>query len=437
MKWSAFVNAGDGFIYGIPSNARYVMKFNTKEKTMGTIGPDLGNVLFKWMCGVLASNGCIYCAPYCADRILKINTVDGTVETLDDVEMPEKGHVLWMSGAAGGDQKIYFMPCYARYILRLDPDTDTVSSVGQDLEEMGNNKYFGTVVGRDNCMYGIPHDARRIVKFDPMVLDPDASISFVGGESDIDFKCGNGVLCSDGYIYALNKTTTQVLKIDTANTNYSWIGEKIRRPESSRWGEPIIGPDQCIYWPCSDSGRILKFDPGAIRQKSPFLVVDDYDHDTGDDDHYGEASTEGCFGGALADDGIIHCFPTNGVCDENGVLEIDPFKEFSTMLTDNFHKHPLELGRIFVEDEEICESMYASSVRKYGAEKVFRLLDELIPLDAICLGKGPRLKTWTQRKSFHPLFTAVTACSKSKNGSLPVAFIYFLVRRNVELLLTE
>jgi hypothetical protein len=88
-KWSAFVDGGDGFLYGIPCDARRVVKFDPLDKSMTEIGPDLGEGLSKWMCGVRANTGDIYCAPYLSNRILKIHTNDGTVETLDDVELPE------------------------------------------------------------------------------------------------------------------------------------------------------------------------------------------------------------------------------------------------------------------------------------------------------------------------------------------------------------
>ena len=37
MKWSAFVDGGDGFFYGIPYNARRVVKFNPFDKPCTTI----------------------------------------------------------------------------------------------------------------------------------------------------------------------------------------------------------------------------------------------------------------------------------------------------------------------------------------------------------------------------------------------------------------
>jgi hypothetical protein len=147
-KWSSFVDGKDEFFYGIPAHARRVVKFNPLDKSLTEIGPDLGEGEFKWECGVLASNGSIYCAPFCSNsHILKIDTNDGTVETLDDVELPETGRNLWESGALAQDNNIYYMPLSARRIMRLNPDNDTLFSVGDDLGG-GWYKYSGMVVGK-------------------------------------------------------------------------------------------------------------------------------------------------------------------------------------------------------------------------------------------------------------------------------------------------
>jgi hypothetical protein len=106
--------------------------------------------------------------------------------------------------------------------MKLNPDNDTLSSVGDDLGG-GVYKYWGTVIGNDDRVYGIPHRAKRILKFDP--TNPDTT-STVGEEFEETFLCGNGVLAGDGDIYAANKYG-QVLQIDTARNNFTWIGDKI------------------------------------------------------------------------------------------------------------------------------------------------------------------------------------------------------------------
>jgi len=293
FKWSSFVNGKDGFFYGIPFSARRVVKFNPLDKSLTEIGPDLGEGGFKWICGILANNGSIYCASFDSNpHILKINTNDGTVETLDNVELPETGDDFYESGALAQDNNIYYMPYCARQIMRLNPDNDTLTSVGGDLEG-GSGKYRGTVVGNDDCVYGIPYHAKRIVKFD--TTNPDTT-STVREEAEEGFCCGNGVLAGDGDIYAENGAG-QVLKVDTTSNNYTWIGDRIYSGDRFGWGDPIVGADMCIYWLPSFANHVLKFDPET--KQLPSLVGNDL----------GEEGYK-LQGGALASDGAIYCIPS-------------------------------------------------------------------------------------------------------------------------------
>jgi hypothetical protein len=391
-KWLAFVDGKNGFFYGIPFNARRVVKFNPVDKSLTEIGPDLGDDEGKWMCGVLANTGSIYCAPFCTESILKIDAIRGTVETLDNVELPETGDCLWASGALAQDNNIYYMPNFAHRIMRLDPDNDSLSSVGDDLGEE-SNKYRGTVVGNDDHhIYGIPDEATRIVKFDPTNSD---TTSTVGEEAEEGFNCGNGVWACDGYIYAGNYYG-QVLQIDTTSNNYTWIGDKIHSIGSG-WGDAIVGADECIYWPPLSANRVLKFDPKT--QQLPWLVGGDL----------GQGDFK-WMGGALASDDAIYCLSVSF----KQILAIDPFKELAMSMQNNFKKHPQELGRLFVKDEECNETFYNGAVRKFGIEKVFKCL----PSDG----------EWADSFSGNfPLFMIAASCEYSV-----VSVIYHLLRRNVQ-----
>jgi hypothetical protein len=337
-KWSAFVDGGDGYLYGIPSDARRVVKFDPLNKSLTEIGPDLGEGGGKWKCGVLANNRSIYCAPHRADHILKIDTIRGTVETLIDVELPETGDCLWASGALAQDNYVYYMPYNARRIMRLNPDNDSLSSVGDDLGREGY-KYRGTVVGNDDCLYGIPHYTTRIVKFDPTTPDTTSTVWEEKRQRRFryveQFKCGNGVMAGDGYIYAADGAG-QVLQIDTTRNTSTLIGGPIYSGWEAGWGDAIIGADKCIYWPPSNANRVLKFDPET--QQLPSLVG-------------GDLGTGCCKwqGGALAPNGNIYCIQFSS----KQILAIDPFKEMSMTLQNNISQYPQELGRLFVKDEKV------------------------------------------------------------------------------------
>ena len=313
--------------------------------------------------------------------------------------VPETGNglSLWISGALAADNSIYCMPFDSRRIMRLNPDNDSLSSVGDDLGR-GGAKYMGTVVGNDDCVYGIPFDATHIVKYNP--ADPVTTCT-VGEEAEEEFDCGNGVLGGDGYIYATN-TFGQVLQIDTTINNYTWIGGPIDSGDRLGWGDPIIGADKCIYWPPSGANRVLTFDPGETQQL-PSLVGGDLGEGT-----YKWAD------GALATDGAIYCVP---FCSSQ-VLTIDSFKEFSATLQTNMKLYPDELGRLFLKDEEECDkTFFESSLRKFGGDKVFELIEECLPLDAEWDGGN------------NGILPPIMVAASCENCTASV--IYYLLRRNV------
>ena len=198
IKGDAFhgsVVAANRSIYGIPSAAGRIVKFNLVSKSVTYIGPDFGTG-YKWSNGAITDSGIIYCVPYCTHRrgILKIDTNTDNVTELNANLLPEQGDDMWISCAAALDGCIYFMPLSARRIMKLDPNNnDAMSSVGDDLGDKGW-KYSGTVVEIDGCVYGIPYKSKRIVKYDPI----NDITSFVGEETDTKFCDGNGVLGRQG-----------------------------------------------------------------------------------------------------------------------------------------------------------------------------------------------------------------------------------------------
>jgi hypothetical protein len=195
----------------------------------------------------------------------------------------------------------------------------------------------------------------------------------------------------------------QVLKVDTANNNYTWIGDPIF--SGSGWGGAIIGIDKCIYWPPLYANRVLKFDPET--QQIPSLMGDDL----------GEQGGSKCkwWSGALsATDGVIYCIPYS----TTQILAIDPFKELATTMQNTINKYPEELGRLFEKDGR-NETFFGSAVRKFGIEKVFKfLVEECLPSD----------EEWAAdtHSGNLPLFLVAASCD-----NCAASVIYHLLRRNV------
>jgi hypothetical protein len=87
--------------------------------------------------------------------------------------------------------------------------------------------------------------------------------------------------------------------------------------------------------------------------------------------------------------------------------------------------YPQELGHLFVKDDVQCdETFFESSLRKFGGEKVFTLIEECPPLDAEWAG--------AQQNGNLPPFMVAASCE-----NCAVSVIYYLLRRNVNALLTN
>jgi hypothetical protein len=362
-KWWGSVRGKDDCIYGIPTNARRVVKFNPVDKSMTEIGPDLGNAEWKWRDGVLADNGSIYCAPLNSNQVLKIDTINGTVTTLD-AQVPQNGNFMWSTGALAMDKCIYFMPAHAHRILKVNPEDDSVNTVGDDLGE--GFKYSGAVAVNDGSIFGIPHESSTVIRFDPVT----ELISSVGEEAEEELLCCTGVLVN-GYIYAASHENHGLIKIDVVNNTYSFVRHSYlvqsQTHEYDGWGSAIFGDDGCIYWPPYCSDHILKFD--TLTQICSLVGSD-----------FGDTCDKWC-GGAVTSNGVIYCIP----CSATQILVIDPFKEFTIMLKDDIEQHPEDLGRLFAKNEQGMTT-FESALIKYGSDRVFKAIEDCVPDHIPCGG---------------------------------------------------
>jgi hypothetical protein len=81
--------------------------------------------------------------------------------------------------------------------------------------------------------------------------------------------------------------------------------------------------------------------------------------------------------------------------------------------------YPDELGCIFLKEEQCDETFFESSLRKFGGEKVFELVEDCLPLDA----------EWADGANNNgnlPPFMVAASCE-----NCAASVIYYLLRRNV------
>ena len=111
-NWRGSLAAPNDSVYGTPSRAGRVVKFNPIDKSMTDIGPDFvdGWNSYHWYEAAMADNGVIYCPPCHFRRgILKIDTNTDNVTELDRNLLPEQGDGMWASCAAALDGWMYLL----------------------------------------------------------------------------------------------------------------------------------------------------------------------------------------------------------------------------------------------------------------------------------------------------------------------------------------
>lgn len=361
-KWWSAVCGSQGCIYGIPYNARRIVKYNPVTEVKTSIGPDFGDDECKWIGAVMDDKGCIYCAPFSCDVILKIDTTNDTVSTIES-PLFNPGTYKWSVGSLALDGNIYFMPCHANRIMKVNCEFDTASMVGGDLGD-SECKYFGSVVDHHGYVVGIPHNAKHVVRYNPATETTDKFI--YDGMARKEMDVGNGVLGRDGCIYAVNPRG-QVVKFDHANRCASWTRGKLSAPIINvfGWINGILGIDGCIYWPPRGANRILKYDPFLGRASLVGAKI----KSSRDDGIF--AFRQEFTGGVMGHDGIIYCIPYSA----SQVLKIDPLAAFVKGLKADMELYPERLGLIFEKKNGAgSKTAYESALAMYAEIDIFQII---------------------------------------------------------------
>lgn len=242
---------GDGnSIYGVPCVANRMLKINPRTDVVSEIGPDLSDKLAprKWRTAVMANNGYMYALPADSTKVLKFDIKRESATFLETglqgkgqkyagcvhfdrfgrrgLSWPASGHYLTdltpsaprphptthrhplfvylfaFRAALGSDGNIYGIPATANCLMRVDTQSDEVSTICHCKDFEGEEfKYGGAVAGPGgHFIFGLPAKAGRVLKFDVK----RQSISFIGPElvRTHGHKYESGCLAEDGRIYA-------------------------------------------------------------------------------------------------------------------------------------------------------------------------------------------------------------------------------------------
>ena len=209
---------------------------------------DLGTDANKWYGGVLAPNGCIYGVPFNSTTILKIDPDTDAITTFGDLA----GTAKWVGGVLSSNGCIYCIPHTSTTILKIDPDTDAITTFG-DLA--GDTKWAGGVVSIDGYIYGMPYNSTAILKIDPST-DTATTFDSLAGTN----KWIGGVLAPNGKIYGIPYDSTAVLVLDPTTDTTTTFGSFAG---THKWSGGILSLNGFIFTVPRYTSVSMRIDPST------------------------------------------------------------------------------------------------------------------------------------------------------------------------------
>mmetsp|Transcript_22579 Transcript_22579/g.25893 ORF Transcript_22579/g.25893 Transcript_22579/m.25893 type:complete len:337 (-) Transcript_22579:172-1182(-) len=216
----------------------------------------------------------------------------------------------WSTSVKGADGCIYGIPFDANRVVRFDPATKSLTSIGIDLGD-DEFKWECGVLADNGFVYSTPYgNAGKILK-----IDTNAGATSDTAVSTIDIPDGltdgaystwvSGDKAADGKLYFMPLESTHILRIDPNDDSMALVGNKMEGgSDSFKYGGTVATPDGCVYGIPAFSTRIIKFDPANPDATTTVGAEADTDFQ--------------CSGGVLAEDGNIYAMKNLG-----GILKID------------------------------------------------------------------------------------------------------------------
>ena len=218
--------------------------------------------------------------------------------------------------------------------MRIIVDNAITDLVGEEVvpEGTGTRLWWATVAGINGSLYGIPANARRVGKFNPI----DKSMTHIGPDFGEGKKWCKGAMADNGIIYCAPWDEDRgILKIDT-NTDTATELDRNLIPQRGidMWVSCALALDGCIYFMPYEAHHIMKLDPNNGDAMSS----------VGDD--LGDAGCWKYSGTVVGIDGCVYGIPDGA----DHILKYDPINGITSIFggeqaDDSFYCFDGALGR--------------------------------------------------------------------------------------------
>lgn len=188
------VQTENGIIYQPPRYCNHILKIDIKNKAAKKIyiSPKWLNIKYTYNSGILHPNGNIYFFPQKGRRVMILN-----VKTEEISFIGKKISTMVFDATIGKDGNIYGFSKLEKGILKIDVKNKTSEMIHT---EIGVPGCYGTKLGINGKIYGIPGDGNIVYEYD---IEKDEVKEIYQTKDKIKAKCAGGVVTKDGTIYTV------------------------------------------------------------------------------------------------------------------------------------------------------------------------------------------------------------------------------------------
>ncbi len=197
------VQIENGVVYQAPRNCNHILKIDVKNKIAKKIyiSPKWLNVKYRYNSGILHPNNNIYFFPERNRRVMVLNTKTEKVSFIG-----EKINTMVFDAVIGKDGNIYGFSKTEKGILKIDVKNKKSQMIHT---EIGVSGCYGTKLGINGKIYGIPGDGNIVYEYD---IEKDEVKEIYKVKENIKAKCAGGVITKDGSIYTVPALGDKIYK---------------------------------------------------------------------------------------------------------------------------------------------------------------------------------------------------------------------------------
>ena len=267
------VSTFDGCIYSLPFSFGAVHKMLKIDPIAGTakqVGEDLRNFAggatsWSWHGVVAGADGCIYGMPHNAASVLRYDPRTGKLSTLGKLGDSPKKYSNGVLGPAG--RFIFGIPHSASRVLCIDTEKLTVQLIGQEFG--GNDNWYGGGIGGDMCIYCIPWKHTHVLRIDPVTM----TTSLFGPKLRGDLAWVGGCAGLDGCVYGTPHASDRVLRIDPLSGTVSMVDKPVPKELCEKLAGAVVASDGNIWFlPHHLPAKMLRLKPPSVGH--PALLAD-------------------------------------------------------------------------------------------------------------------------------------------------------------------